>query len=480
LTRWNHIWAGLPGVFCAVMLAACAAVGPDYTPPEASVPPAWHTDTQKGINSGSTEDATLAQWWDTLGDPVLTGLVEQAENNNLEIKQAQARVRRSRALRGVSRAAFFPAVDAGGLALVGRDSESRGGDGTVDRLYAAGFDAGWEIDVFGGTRRAVEAAEADLQASRADLRDVLVSLVAEVALNYVDVRTYQARLGVARANLGSQEKTYGIIRSRNEAGLSSKLVLEQARYNLEGTRSKIPVLESGLAAAMNRLAVLLGYAPGWAQARLVEPKPVPVPPPSVAIGVPAEALRRRPDIRLAERRLAAQSARVGVAVADLYPKFRLDGSIGLEAAHAGKFLKSGSLFWAFLPSVSWNLFDAGAIRQNIEAQTAVHDEALLAYEATVLNALEEVENALTGYAKEQQRRQSLRKAVTAANEAEGLSQDLYLAGLTSFESVLDAQRFLLTFQDQLAVSEGAVTSRLISLYKALGGGWSPMEPESQK
>jgi NodT family efflux transporter outer membrane factor (OMF) lipoprotein len=408
---------------------------------------------------------------------LLTGLIKEAENNNLELKRAQARVRRARALRGIRRATLFPAVDAAGAVEAGRDSEARGGNGSVDRLYAAGFDAGWEIDVFGGRRRAVEAAEADLQAIRADLRDVLVSLVAEVALNYVDVRTYQARLVVARANLASQEKTYGIIRSRHAAGLDSKLVLEQARYNLEGTRSQIPVLESGLTAAMNRLAVLLGHAPGWAEARLAASKPVPVPPPSVAIGVPAEALRRRPDIRGAERRLAAQSARVGVAVADLYPKFRLDGSIGLEAAHAGDFVKSGSFFWGLMPSVSWNVFDAGAIRRNIEAQSATQEEALLAYEAAVLGALEEVENALTNYAKEQQRRQSLREAVSAAKEAEGLSQDLYLAGLTSFESVLDAQRFLLTFQDQLAVSEGAVTSRLISLYKALGGGWSPMEPE---
>jgi len=455
---------------------ACAPVGPDYTPPEAKAPPSWHSQLKDGVTSGHPEVRSLARWWEKLGDPILSALVSRAVEGNLALKQAQARVRQARALRGVSQAGLYPSVDAAGQAEVSRGSES-GGSGTVDQYYAAGFDATWELDLFGGVRRSVEAAEAQLQASQANLRDVLVSLVAEVALNYVDVRTYQERLAVAQANLRAQEKTYSYILSRHQAGLVNRLALEQARYNLENTRSQIPVLRSGLNASLNRLAVLLGQAPGRLHTLMVKPKPVPVPPLTIAVGIPAEALRRRPDIRRAERQLAAQTARVGVATADLYPKFRLAGTIGLESVSTGDFLKTGSLIWGILPSFSWNLFAAGAIRQRIEAESALQQEALLTYQAAVLVALEEVENALTGYAQEQRRRAALRQAVTAAKEAEGLSQDFFLAGLINFDSVLDAQRSLLTFQDQLAISEGAVTARLISLYKALGGGWGALAPE---
>ncbi|MCF8065562.1 MAG: efflux transporter outer membrane subunit [Desulfarculaceae bacterium] len=457
-----------------MLLGACAPVGPDYTPPPAKSPDAWHSKMQEGLKAAPTQAQELSRWWEALDDPVLTGLIAQAVQSNLELKQAVARVRQARALRGVREAGLWPTVDAGALAQLHRDSAS-GDTGTIDQFYSAGFDAGWELDVFGGVRRSIEASQAQLEASEANLRDVLITLTAEVALNYVELRTYQNRRQTAQANLKSQENTYGFIRSRLEAGLVNRLALEQARYNLENTRSQIPNLTSGVEAAMNRLAVLMGRAPGQLSTRLANPAPVPVPPVSVAVGVPAEALRRRPDIRRAERELAAEAAKVGVAEADLYPKFRLFGSIGLEAVNSGELLNlSTSGAWSLLPSMSWNIFDAGAIRNRIAAQTAVQEQYLLAYEATVLSALEEVENNLTGYAQEQLRRQSLRQAVNAAQEAEGLSQDLYVAGLINFDSVLDAQRSLLTFQDQLAISEGVVTARLIALYKALGGGWGAM------
>ncbi|MBU2517526.1 MAG: efflux transporter outer membrane subunit [Proteobacteria bacterium] len=459
--------------------SACAPVGPDYAPPQTKPPASWHSKLQRGLEPVPSKAQTLARWWEALDDPLLTGLIVQAVESNLELKQAKARVRQARALRGVREAGLFPTVDAGAVAALSRSSES-GGAGKIGEYYSAGFDAGWEIDVFGGVRRSIEASQAELEASQANLDDVLISLTAEVALNYVEVRTYQRRREMALANLKSQENTYGFIRSRHQAGLVNRLALEQARYNLENTRSRIPVFTSGTEAAMNRLAVLLGRAPGQLSARLAKAAPVPVPPARVAVGVPAEALRRRPDIRRAERRLASQSARVGVAEAELYPKFRLAGTIGLEAVNSGDFLKAGSAIWGFLPSMSWNVFDAGAIRNRIAAQSAVQEEYLLAYEAAVLSALEEVENNLTAYAQEQLRRQSLRQAVAAAKEAEVLSQDLYLAGLINFDSVLDAQRSLLSFQDQLAISEGTVTARLISLYKALGGGWGALPPAPPK
>ncbi len=465
------------GMAAAALLfsAACSPVGPDYVPPQAKAPALWHSNMQRGLSPDRPSPAQLARWWEVLKDPTLSGLIAKAVEGNLSLKQARARVRQARALRGVSRAGLFPRLDATGQAQSNHASDNAASKPPY-RLYHAGFDAGWELDVFGGVRRRVEAAQADLEAARADLKDVLVSLAAEVALNYVEVRTYQNRLVVARANLVSQENTYGFIRSRHLAGLTTKLALEQARYNLERTRALIPALSIGLEASMNRLAVLLGKAPGAVHARLRQVRPLPVPPLSVAVGVPAEALRRRPDLRRAERRLAAQVARVGVATADLYPRFRLAGSIGLEAVQAGDLMRSSSLFASFLPSVSWNLFDAGAVRRNIEAQSAVAEQYLYAYQATVLSALEEVENALTGYALEQAHRENLRQAVDAAKEAEGLSQDLYKAGLVNFDSVLDAQRSLLEFQDQLAISRGAVVGRLISVYKALGGGWAAMGP----
>jgi NodT family efflux transporter outer membrane factor (OMF) lipoprotein len=449
-------------------LAGCAAVGPNYKASEPNAPAGWHTELRQGLSAEETSPRQLAGWWTTLNDPLLTSLVEQAVNNNLDLKQATAKVREARARRGISRAGMFPTLDASGSATRSKSS----GSAASNSFYSVGFDAGWEVDIFGGVRRAVEAAEADLAASRENLRDVLVSLTAEVALNYLDTRTFQARLAVAEGNLAIQQQTFDLTQSRYEAGLDNELVLQQARYNLESTKAQIPTLRSGLEEAKNRLAVLTGKIPGSVHELLAQTRPIPVIPPTVAVGVPAETLRQRPDIRLAERNFAAQTARIGVATADLYPKFRLTGSIGLESIKSADLFKSASQTWNIGPSISWNLFDAGAIRQNIEVQSAIGEQYLLAYEATVLGALEEVENALTAYAEEQLRRERLVAAVDAARQAEALAANQYSAGLVDFTTVLNAQQSLLSFEDQLSQSDGAVTSNLIRLYKALGGGWS--------
>lgn len=318
----------------------------------------------------------------------------------------------------------------------------------------------------------MEAAEADIAASRENLRDVLVSLTAEVALNYLDVRTTQKRLAVTEQNLAIQQEAYDFIWWRCQAGLSNELELQQARYNLENTRAQVPALRSSLEEAKNRLAVLTGRIPGGVHELLAETRPIPVIPPTVAVGVPAETLRQRPDIRWAERNLAAQTARIVVATADLYPRFRLAGSIGLESLKASELLKSASAAWSMSPGVSWNIFDAGAIRRNIEVQSAIQEQYLLAYEAAVLSALEEVENALTVYAEEQLRRERLLAAAAAAGQAESLARDQYNGGLADFTTVLEAQRSLLAFEDQLAISNGTVTANFVRLYKALGGGWN--------
>lgn len=458
-------------LFLLLIMTGCAAVGPDYVPPKADSPTDWETPLKKGLASESVDPDTLASWWSVLDDPTLTHLIKEALKGNLELKKARSRIREARARRSISRAPLFPTLYGEGSFTRYQESENSS-DGTTGDFYAAGFDAGWEIDIFGGIRRSLEAADAMVEAREADLRDVWVSLAAEVAINYVETRTYQARLEVAETNLTAQRKTYELAKSRFKAGLSNELAVNQARYNLEDTRSQIPTLRTGLEEAKNRLAVLMGKEPGALHGLLGAPRSIPVNPPTVAVGVPAEALRRRPDIRSAERQLAAQTARIGEATADLYPKFRLTGSIGLESLTSGSLFEAASKTWNFGPSFSWRLFDAGAVRGNIEVQTELQEYFLFVYESTVLTALEEVENAMTAYVEEQLRRVSLVEAAQAAQQAVHLSEQQFKAGLTDFTSVLDAQRSQLSFEEQLAQSEGRVSANLITLYKALGGGWS--------
>jgi len=456
-----------------LLLPGCISVGPDYVRPETLVPQSWHTGMDGGLEAAQPDPARHALWWENLGDPVLTDLMERAVNNNLDLKQAVSRVREARSQLSIAMAGLFPSLDATG-SVTRRSGSENTGSGQSRTLYSAGLDAGWEIDLFGGVRRSVEAADADLQATREDLHDVLVSLTAETGLNYFDLRTYQARLAVAEANLKNQDESYKMTRERYEAGLTDELDVQKARANLESSRSRIPSLRSGLEGSMNRLAVLLGVQPGTLHREMDQASPIPVVPASVAVGVPADVLRQRPDIRKAERELAAQTARVGAATAELYPKLTLNGSIGLEALNSGELFSSGARAGSYGPRISWPVFQAGAIRQNIEVQSARQEQALLGYESTVLGALEEVENTLTAYAGEQRRRDALSDAADAAGQAYGYARIKYEAGLTDFSDLLDAQRSLLVLQDELATSNGTVTANLVRLYKALGGGWSPL------
>jgi outer membrane protein, multidrug efflux system len=449
--------------------ASGCMVGPDYVRPKVTPPEQWRSELFGGLTTAANAER-LATWWSTLNDPLLTQLIERAVANNLDLRQAQARVREARARRGVKQADLAPTVDATGSVTRSRNSQGAGG-GIQSELYMAGFDSSWELDLFGGKRRSVEAAEADLEASEEDLRDVLVSLLAEVATNYVDVRSYQARLAIAEANREAQEETYRIALDRSNAGSTSGLAAEQAKYNLESTRAQIPTFHIGLEHGKIRLAVLIGENPGAIDADLEERKPIPTMPAEVAVGVPADSLRRRPDVRRAERQLAAETARIGVATADLYPKLSLTGSIGIESLSAGSLIRADSYFYQLGPTLQWRIFDAGRIRQNIAVEDAVTEQKLLAYQSVVLTALQEVEDGMVAYAQEQVRRESLKAAVNAAQHAVDISRDQFEAGLTDFQNVLDAQRSLLSFQEQLAESDAAVTIDLIRLYKSLGGGW---------
>jgi NodT family efflux transporter outer membrane factor (OMF) lipoprotein len=454
----SHLWMLL--LLFPMLFGGCASVGPDYEAPELPA-----------IQGATTNTVDITEWWNQFNDPVLTEMVLRALENNLDLKTAVARVRQARAELGRSRAAFGPSVNLGGQVTEVRSSDNVDDRGT-QTLYRGGFDAVWEIDVFGGTRRAVEAAVADFEAQQYGLAAVQVSVVSETARAYLLLRTFQYRVVVAQSNLRTQKDTVEILESRRSAGLSNGLAVQQARYNYERTRSVLPALEAGLESSYTALSVLIGEMPGLLE--LVSRTGVPHTDLNL-IGIPADVLRRRPDIRQAERELAAQSARVGVSVADLYPKFSLTGSIGLESLKGSNFFDSDSGGYSIVPKVRWPIFSSGSIRNNIKVQEAILEQYLAAYESTVLHAVKEVRDALVDYRKEQERREALERAVEAALSAQELSADQYRNGLSDFNNVLDAQRSLLGFQEQLAVSEGAVSENAVRLYKALGGGWQPME-----
>jgi NodT family efflux transporter outer membrane factor (OMF) lipoprotein len=465
-----------------LLMTGCVTIGPDYIKPEISLSTTWHSELKGGLIAGEIEPQTLVAWWSTLNDPELSNLIDRTVSGNLDLKKALARVREARARRGIARADLFPTLDAGVSTKWSESSKDTGLHRTSEssELYTAGFDAGWEIDIFGGVRRSIEAADADIEASQEDLRDVLVSLLAEVAINYIDLRTFQSRLAIAESNLEAQIETYQLTLWRYQAGLSDELAVQQARYNLENTRAQLPTLRKGKEEALNRITVLLGEQPGNIHSQLAQQGTIPVIPLKLTVGIPADVIRNRPDVRRAERELAAQSARIGVTTADLYPKLTLIGSIGLETLKMSN--SPTSQTWASNggPGITWAIFRAGTIRKNIEVQSALHEQALIVYEAAILSALEEVENALVAYAEEQNRRDNLQEAAQGAQRAAELAKLNYENGLTDFNNVLEAQRSLLTFQDQLTQSNATVTSNLIRLYKALGGGWESIYPDEKK
>jgi NodT family efflux transporter outer membrane factor (OMF) lipoprotein len=308
---------------------------------------------------------------------------------------------------------------------------------------------------------------------------VLVTLLGEVARNYVEARGCQRRLEIARDNIRAQEQSLAIVQNRFTNGLTSDLDVQQASTVLATTRAVVPALETALAASIHRLGVLLGQTPESLETELSTVAPIPAAPPVVPVGLPSELLLRRPDVALAERQLAAATANIGVAKADLFPKFYLTGVAGFEGISADDWFKSGSQFWSVGPAVQWRIFDAGRIRANIQVQNARQEQALANYENTALSAFEDVENALTAYAKEQIRRQQLEAAVKSSEESLRLANQLYANGLSNFINVLDAERSLYQAQDALVQSDRTISANLIALYKSLGGGWETLDGQPQ-
>lgn len=464
-----------PSVLLSLSVGGCM-VGPDYKRPQVAVPPGYHEQFAPETNQPSQD---LSRWWQLFHDPQLDALVEEAAQANHDLRLAEARVREARAQSGVTRSALFPSVDASGSYARQRLSQNTpnafaaqaAGESLQGNYFNAGLDMNWELDIFGGNRRALEASQADLAASVETRRGVLITVIGDVGLSYLDLRGLQKQLAVARDNLRLQEQTLDLTRDRFRAGLASELDTARAEAQAADTRSSIPLLEQDIQRSIHRLGILIGKEPAELESQLGVVAPIPPAVPGIPVGLPSDLLRRRPDIRNAERQLEAATARIGVATADLFPRFFLTGSAGLQSINASDFFDAGSRFWSIGPSVQWPIFTAGRIRQNIKVQNAREEQAAIRYEQTVLTSLEEVENALVACGKEQEHRRALVESEAANRRAVELADERYRSGLVDFLNVLDTQRSLLVVQDELAQSDRTIDQNLVRLYKALGGGW---------
>jgi len=523
--RWHTI---MTFSFLSGILTGCS-VGPNYTAPTPELPEAWHQAMADGLARG---DADVREWWQVFEDDTLSDLIRRAAEGNLDLRIAVLRIREARALRGIAAGELLPSLAdqgafhrsrssangpmGGGVQAPGKGEQfantvARGiagnalsqglgtafpgapavtnslasglmgmlpnqtklGDTEAMDLYATGFDASWEIDVFGGIRRNVESADAVLAAAVEDYRSVLVSLLAEVAATYIDVRALQSQIEATQRNIRLQKETVSLTQVKFDSELVSELDVRQAETNLATTESELPLLEAGLSVAIYRLSVLLGREPAALHEELSAVRDIPKPPAETLIGVPVDLVRRRPDIRAAERRLAAHTAQIGVATADLYPRFSLSGTFGFEATDINHILDSRSVTYGFGPALRWNIFDGLRNINRIAAQQAATHQAYVSYEKTLLLALHDVETALVAYTREQARHAALVRAAEAGRRSAQLAETRYQDGLTDFQNVLIAQRALVNLETALAQSRGQVSVNLVALYKALGGGWSP-------
>ncbi len=454
------------GVSFTILLSACAAVGPNYQSPQQEMPAQWNaTDLRIAPTAGLAGNA----WWTLFDDSLLDTLVAEATAANHNLQKAEARIREARAQRIIT--AATGSLGSAATANTSRRSDNASSAGGSQDLFQIGFDAKWELDLFGGVQRASEAADASLAVSHEEMRDVLVSLQAEVVGNYLDLRGNQKRLATTNNNISTQEKTVALARGRFQLGLGNELDLMNAETQLSLTKAALPPLKRSIKQAMHQLAILLGQPPAGLIARLSGEGANLAIPPQIPINLPSDLLRQRPDIRAAERRLASATAEIGVATADLFPKFSLAGLLGLQSKNLSDLVTTGSRFWSIGPTISLSLFDQGKVRAGIEIRNARRDQALLAYQQAVLSALGEVENALVTFTEEQESRRILGEAVSSGEKAVTIANGLYEAGLSDFLNVLQSERALFQSQDQMAQSEQRLTLSLVAIFKALGGGW---------
>ena len=476
-------------IFAVVLaVSGCFAVGPDYRKQEPPVPARFSALEEGSGRSDPAPAACLDTWWRVFDDSLLDSLMGLLVSRNLDLRIAAARLMQARAQAGVASSAFLPEGGVTGeYQRVRRDEASVLGaaaaaaKGREQDFWLAGFDASWEIDVFGGVRRQVEAADADLAASGEALRDTLVSLRGELARNYFELRGLQLRIDIARQEVRIRRDNVEITGARSKAGLASELDYARASGELASAEARIPALERSLKAAVFRIGVLLGQGPSGLEAELRTAGTLSAAPPDLPVGLPSDLLRRRPDVRRAERELAAATARIGVSTADLFPRFSLTGAFGYQASEGRMMFRDESNFWAIGPTLRWPILNFRRILSQIDVSKAVREEALARYEQSVLLALEEVENALVAISREKNRSESLAEAVRANDLAVKLAMDRYIAGVQSYLAVTDAQAALYAAEDQLAQSRQAQSQALVALYKALGGGWeeTASSPEAE-
>lgn len=502
-----------------VCLTGCWAVGPDYRRPDLAAPPAW-TSAQPGqaAPAGALEDVA---WWKAFGDPILDALIDRALVGNLDIAQARARILQARADLRVSRAGFFPSIDVTGqsatsdsglldpgnkrsgqsVSTTGSDGTSTTGTGTTgttsgngtgtsagtssgsdsstgstSTTFTAGFDATWELDIFGGQRRTVEASKATLDASVEDLRATRLTLLGDVATYYLNLRAYQEQLAITTKSAETQRENAEVTRERYKLGLITQLDVAQAEGQATATAADIPVLGSSIKECIHRLGILLGLPPGALGSLLAKPQSLPeLPTRLLATGLPSELLSRRPDVRKTERELAAASAEIGVATAELYPKFDLTAGLGLSGVSPSRLAGFSTWYWSVIPAMTWNIFDAGKNLATVDKKKALYAEAAAAYQAAFHTALEDVENALAGFYAQQEREKSLTASVAAYEDARTLANERFTKGLTTFLTVLVNEASLYSAQVNLSKARASTRTQLVALYKALGGGWNVKE-----
>jgi NodT family efflux transporter outer membrane factor (OMF) lipoprotein len=467
--RINHrptaiVFGAILGLASVATVADCQSI-----PSQLAAEQNWKTAPAGGEVARPADEASFAHWWTVFNDPVLTSLEERALKSNLSLRTALSSIEQARANRLSSSGSLLPSVSVTGTASGSRDSSRSGGQ--ASNSNSAEIDASWEPDFFGAVRKNIAAYDADIQTAQESLRNTMVSLTAEVALDYVNLRSYQSQIAVTQSNLAKYRETYEMTLAKRDSGLTSDLDVVQALETVQSTEATIPTLEISLQQTKNALAILLAQRPGSLDSELSEVKPLPVIPAEVAVGIPGDLVRRRPDVRSAERQVVAQSLRVGVAKANLYPTFTLSGTFLFSAKNILNVLTPASLASTVAGSISQTILNRRSLKGKLELQNALLDQYEISYDSTLLGAVKDVENSLLAFGQDQVRRKSLASAAQSAEQAADMSRELYASGLKNFLTVLDSERTLLTVQNNLVQSEATVDTDLIQLYKALGGGW---------
>jgi NodT family efflux transporter outer membrane factor (OMF) lipoprotein len=463
------------------LLSGCFAVGPDYRPPNIPVPQQWTEATTDNRSQQQQPDS----WWKTFNDPVLDKLISEALTSNLNLKIAQARVKDARILRSATIAAGLPSLSArsnlsrrlnnssSSGAQTGGTSSAIGGAGFGNQLiniFSLGFDAQWELDFFGGIRRAVEAADATIDSEVENSRDVQITLLGDVARNYIELRANQRQLAITKQNLLAQQDTLKLTQIRQQTGLASMLDVTQAQAQAATTEAQLPNYATAIKQSIHALSILLGKEPGALATRLEQPGLIPTVSTNAITNLPSELLKRRPDIRHAERSLAVANASVGIATAELYPKVNLAAFIGLQNTTITDFTPIGKS-WSAASTLTMPIFNWGKLNANINSKKTQFEQAFLTYQATVLSSFQEVEDALVATSQEQLRQKALVQSVAANQLSVQLASERYQKGLTAFLDVLESQKALYQAQSLLVTSESQLSSNQVALYKALGGGW---------